>query len=130
MKSKIGYILLGIVLVSIMVFLVYIIVSKQNMAKDEFNIKKGDEIKIVGTDATAKILNVASTLCKEENCSLKGEVEVSLELSYEGKKGNYTLKSSTDNTKRIKNSNSYLILEFDGQDNINIIIKDKSEINN
>lgn len=127
MKNKIGYIIFGIIAFAIAGLLIYIIVSKHNISSEEFNIKKGDTLTFENYNAEVKILNIASTLCKKEKCKLKGEVEVSLEVTDNGNKSSYTLKSSTDNKKRIKNSNNYVILEYK-DDKINIEIKDKNEL--
>lgn len=125
--KKIGYIILAIVLLSITALIGYIIITKQNINTDEFNIKRGDVLNFEKYDTKVKVLNVASTLCKEEKCSLPGEVEVSVEVTYDDTISSYTLKSTSHNNERIKNSNNYIFFYYK-DDKLSIEIKDKSEI--
>lgn len=113
MKKNIGLIILIMFMAIIACFLAYVIVSKQNISQQEFNIKKGDVIMFENFDVKATILNVASTLCKNKaTCIKEGEVEVSVQIDYADNISNYTLKSKTNSEERIKLSNYYLSLEY------------------
>ena len=125
--KRLGYIILAIVLLAITGLIVYIIATKQKINTDEFNIKRGDVLTFEKYNTEVKILNVASTLCKEENCNLSGEIEISVEVTYDDMMSTYTLKSVSKNSERIKNSNNYIFLYYEN-DKIRIEIKDKNEI--
>ena len=122
-----GFIILIIILFIITAFLAYIVISKQNVKKSNFNIKVGDILTFEDYDTKITILNIASTLC--ENCLVSGEIEVSLKVEYNEEITNYTLKSETKKLVKIKNSNNYIILNYDNN-KILIDIKDRKEINN
>ena len=128
MKKGLSYVILVIVLIIMAVFLAYIVISKQNISKQEFNIKAGDVLNFAEYDTQITILNVASTLCQDKNkCYDEGEVEVSLRAEYALEKSSYTLKSKTNPIQRIQNSNNYIILNFENN-KIEISIKDRNEI--
>ena len=114
MKKNIGMILLIILLIVITAFLSYIVVSKQNLSKETFNLQKGAVIKFEEYDITATILNIASTLCdNKDTCISPGEVEVSVKIEYNGNVTNYTLKTVNNSEERIKKSNYYLNLKYE-----------------
>ena len=123
---NIGLIILIIILFIISIFLTYIVISKQNINKNSFNLKVGDVINFDEYETKITILNIASTIC--DNCIVSGEIEVSVQVEYNDEITNYTLKSKTKNIVKIKNSNNYLILNYD-DNKINIDIKNRKEIN-
>ncbi|MBQ6841559.1 MAG: hypothetical protein IJO63_05570 [Bacilli bacterium] len=122
MKKKLGMIILIVLLVIITVFLAFVVISKQNDTKPEFNIKKGDVIKFEEDDIEITVLNVASTLCdNKDTCISEGEVEVSIRVDYDGNISSYALKSVNNPEERIKNSNYFVNLKHEeGKLEINI----------
>ena len=123
---NIGLIILIIILFIISIFLTYIVISKQNINKNSFNLKVGDVINFDEYETKITILNIASTIC--DNCIVSGEIEVSVQVECNDEITYYTLKSKTKNIVKIKNSNNYLILNYD-DNKINIDIKNRKEIN-
>ena len=123
---NIGLIILIIILLIISIFLTYIVISKQNINKNSFNLKVGDVLNFDEYETKITILNIASTIC--DNCIVSGEIEVSVQVEYNDEITYYTLKSKTKNIAKIKNSNNYLILNYD-DNKINIDIKNRKEIN-
>jgi len=127
MKEKIGIILLILVLVIIGVFLGFIVISKQNLPKENFNIKKGDIINFDEKDVTLTVLNVASTICNKKECFSEGEIEVSLKVLYNNETTYYTLKNISNKNARIENSNYYIVLKY-LDEKIILDVVDKNEI--
>ena len=127
MKKNIGLIILIIVMCIIAMFLAYIVVSKQHIHRDTFNLKTGDVLKFDEYNTNVTILNVANTLCtNKDKCIDKGEVEVSVKVEYNNETSNYVLKSTTKPKELIKNSNNYIKLIYEN-DKLEIIVKDKRE---
>lgn len=122
MKKSIGLIILIFIMCAIASLLAYTVISKQNLNKEEFNLKKGEVLKFAKYNTEVKILNIASL-----ESDKKKVIEVSLEVDYNGEVTKYTLKSPSDKSKRIKNSNNYVILDYK-DDKISIDVKDKNEI--
>ena len=127
MKQNIGKLILIFVLAIITALISYIIVSKQHLEKETFNIKVGDVLEFNTYDTKVKVLNIASTLCNNKDCFDPGEVELSLRVDYNGEISNYVLKTTSNPSQRIKNSNNYIVISLDNKD-IKISIKDKTEI--
>lgn len=128
MKKNIGFIILSIVLLIIFGFIVFIIVSKQNINKQTFNIKVGDVLTFDDYDTEVTVMHIASTLCKSnEKCFDEGEIELSLKVAFDDEVSNYTLKTKSNPKVRIKNSNNYLMINYK-DDKISIDVKNKTEI--
>lgn len=114
MKKNIGFIVLIILMMGIASFLAYIVVSKQDVSKQKFNLVKGDVIEFKEYDIKATILNVASTLCdKKDTCISPGEIEVSVKVEYNDAVSYYTLKTVNNPEERIKKSNYYINLKYE-----------------
>lgn len=125
MKKNIGLILLIAVLAIIAGFLAYVVVSKQHVNKQSFNIAKGDVIDFEEYEITATILNVASTLCEnKDTCISPGEIEVSIRIEYNDNITNYTLKTVSNPQERIKKSNYYLNLSYE-DNKLDLVVTEK-----
>lgn len=117
MKKNLGLIILIAILVLITAFLAYTVISKQDINKNKkFNIVEGQVIKFDQDNITARILNIASTLCdNKDTCIDPGEIEVSIQIDYNDSITNYTLKSNTKSQERIKKSNYYINLKYENE---------------
>jgi len=114
MKKNLGLIILIALMCGIAAFLAYVVVSKQNVSKTEFNLSKGEVIEFKEYDIKATVLNVASTLCdKKDTCISPGEVEVSVKVEYNDNVSYYTLKTVNNPEERIKKSNYYINLKYE-----------------
>lgn len=128
MKKNIGLIILIFIMCIITAFLAYVVISKQHMKKESFNIKEGQVIKYDKYDIEVKVLNIASVECNDKKkCKNPIDVEVSLMVTSNKENSNYTLKTNDKYYSQIKNSNYYIILNYE-DDKINIEIKDKKEM--
>ena len=125
MKNKLSMIILIVLLVGITAFLAFIVISKQNVSKVEFNIKKGDVIKFEEDDIEITVLNVASTLCKnKDTCISEGEIEVSIKVNYNDNISYYALKTISNPEERIINSNYFVNLKYQDE-KLEIDIREK-----
>ena len=126
MKKNIGFIILIVLMCGITAFLAFIVVSKQGINNNnKFNYKEGQVLKFEDGEIKAKILNIASTLCdNKDTCISPGEIELSVQIEYKENITNYTLKTVSNSTERIKKSNYYLNLTYEDK-KLNLDVTEK-----
>ena len=127
MKKSVSYIILAIIIFVILISLVYIVVDKRPV-KREYNLKVGDVLNFDDYDTKVTILNIASIICQnKDKCSNDKEVEVSVRVECFDTSSSYVLRSKSNPIVKIKNSNNYVILNYES-DKIEIKIQDYNDI--